>query len=58
MWKTLVTILEPIRIFCDHLEEAPGELIPEVGPELGPDGFGGRAGNASSYLHFHYYTTI
>lgn len=50
MWKTLVTVLDPMRIFCDHLLLAPGELRPDVGPELGPDGFGGRAGNASSYL--------
>jgi len=51
MWKTLVTVLEPIRIFWVHLLLAPGELRPDVGPELGPDGLGGRAGNASSYLH-------
>jgi hypothetical protein len=52
MWKTLVTVLDPIRIFCDHLLLAPGELRPDVGPEFGPDGLGGRAGKASSYLQF------
>jgi len=39
-----------MRIFCDHFDDAPGELKPEVGPEFGPDGLGGRAGNASSYI--------
>ncbi len=50
IWKTNVTVFDPMRIFCDHFDEAPGELRPEVGPEFGPDGLGGRAGNASSYL--------
>jgi len=43
-------MFDPMRIFWDHFEDALGELKPDVGPELGPDGFGGKAGKASSYL--------